>query len=71
MGGEFHITKRKGAIRVVDMTNHFKIDKKTAMNWLKAWEEKGFVKRKSLAKKRYIEFILEENIRNNLMPVGK
>jgi Fic family protein len=62
---------RKGAIRVVDMTDHFKIDKKTAMNWLKAWEEKGFVKRKSLAKKRYIEFILEENIRNNLMPVGK
>lgn len=51
---------QKRAIRTADITGHFEIDKKTAMNWLKTWEEKGFLKRKNISQKRYIEFILDE-----------
>ncbi len=50
---------QKGVIRTTDMIEHFKIDKKTAMNWLKGWEKNGFLAREAPSKKRYIGFILD------------
>lgn len=51
---------KKGAIRAGDIAEHFKIDKKTALNWLRHWEESALVKRKSPTQKRNIEFILSD-----------
>ncbi len=56
---------RKGVIRAGDMIEHFKIDRKTAMNWLKNWEEKGFLAREAPLRKRYIGFILDKKYTNN------
>ncbi|MCP4153485.1 MAG: Fic family protein [bacterium] len=51
---------RKGVIGSADVAGHFNIDRKTAMNWLKAWEENRFLKRKKNSSKRYIEFLLDD-----------
>jgi DNA-binding MarR family transcriptional regulator len=51
---------QKGAVRSSDIAGHFKVDKKTAVNWLKAWEEKGVLKRKDISQKRYIQYILDD-----------
>jgi cell filamentation protein, protein adenylyltransferase len=54
------VIMQKGFIRSDDICEHFNVDNKTAMNWFKNWETKGFLKRKDMAQKRYIEFILKK-----------
>lgn len=50
--------KEKGFIKTKDIVSYFKIDKKTARNWIEIWIKEGFIEQKNSSQKRNIEYIL-------------
>lgn len=58
------ITNQK--IKAKDIANHFKINLDTANNWIKKWNQKGFLKRLDDKQIRNVDYILTDKYIENL-----
>ena len=49
-----------GKIKAKDISNHFKINKNSANNWVKVWIKEGFLKRLDEKQIRNVDYVLAD-----------
>lgn len=56
---------QNGSIKATVVSEHFKIDEKTARTWLKNWIAEGFVRKKDDERVRNVEYVLANKYLTN------